>query len=149
MSNTENKLYDQYGTVYLTYEVTDSDVKKNAENLELMKAALAKVGFSLTLDHNILGIYMKIHDYATTTTRNAGRRKSLTRVNDNFLRYSDVILMMQTMTDKEISEKIHMKIATYYRHKKAMKESRYFSSLDKNKLDDMEYLKSVKGDLIF
>ena len=149
MSNTENKLYDQYGTVYLTYEVTASDVKKNAEKLELMKDALAKVGFSLTLDHNILGIYMKIHDYATTTTRNAGRRKSLTRVNDNFLRYSDVILMMQTMTDKEISEKIHMKIATYYRHKKAMKESRYFSSLDKNKLDDMEYLKSVKGDLIF
>lgn len=149
MSSTEKKLHEQYGQLYLQYQVTDADMKKNAEKLELMQDALAKVGFTLKVEHNSLSMYMNTNTYATTITRNAGRRRSHSRVNDEILRYSDVVLMMQTMTDKEISEKIHMKIATYYRHKKTMKESRYFKSLDKNRLDDPKYLKSMNGDYMF
>ena len=149
MNSTEKKLHEQYNKLYLTYEVTDSDMKKNAEKLELMKEALAKVGFSLKVDHNMLSLYMNTNTYATTITRNAGRRRTHSRLNDEILRYSDVILMMQTMTDKEISDKIHMKIATYYRHKKNMKESNYFKSLDKNRLDDLKYLKSINGNYMF
>lgn len=143
MNRTENKLYGRYGSVSLTYEVTDSDVKKNVAKLELMKDALAKVGFSLTVDHNILGIYMDNYDYTVSTTRNAGRKKSKVRFNGVTIFYSDIVYMMQTMTDKEICNKIQMKIATYYRHKKDMIESTYFRLLDKNRLTDLEYLKSV------
>ena len=149
MNSTEKKLDKQYGSVYLTYEVTDSDIEKNAEKLELMKKALDKVGFSLSVDHNILGIYMKVHDYAAATTRNAGRRQSEVKFKGGTIFYSDIVYMMQTMTDKEISDKIDMKIATYYRHKKALKESTYFRFLDKNKLNDLEYLKSAKYNFPF
>ena len=57
--------------------------------------------------------------------------------------------MMQTMKDQEIANKIGMPIATYYRHKKTLKDSYYFKSLDLNKLQDKEYLESVSDNLIF
>lgn len=57
--------------------------------------------------------------------------------------------MMQIMTDREIAERINMPIATFYRHKKIMKSSSYYKTLDKNKMDDLEYLKSVDGNLMF
>ena len=57
--------------------------------------------------------------------------------------------MMQIMTDRETAERINMPIATFYRHKKIMKSSSYYKTLDKNKMDDLEYLKSVDGNLMF
>lgn len=149
MASIEKKLDEQYGSVFLTYEVKDSDIKKNAEKLEQMKKALDKVGFSLNVDHNILSIYMRVHDYAASTTRNAGRKKSKVKVNDGTIFYSDIVYMMQTMTDKEISDKINMKIATYYRHKKELKESNYYRFLDKNKLNDLDYLQSANWNFPF
>lgn len=149
MSNIEKKLNKQYGNVYLTYEVTDSDIEKNADKLDIMKEAFAKVGLSLSVDHNILSIHMMVHDYAAVTTRNAGRKQSKVKYKDGTIFYSDIVYMMQTMTDKEISEKIQMKIATYYRHKKALKESNYYRFLDKNKLNDLEYLKSAHWNFPF
>ena len=53
------------------------------------------------------------------------------------------------MTDQQIADKIGMKIATYYRHKKKLRESKYFKELDQNRLDDREYLESLKGNLVF
>ncbi len=53
------------------------------------------------------------------------------------------------MKDQDIIEKIKMKPATFYRHKKEMKETEYYKSLDLNRLGDLEYLKSVKGDVMF
>ena len=57
--------------------------------------------------------------------------------------------MKQTMTDAQLCEKIDMKPATYYRHKKELKESDYYKTLDKNKLSDLNYLKSIPGDFMF
>ena len=53
------------------------------------------------------------------------------------------------MKDEEIIEKIQMKPATFYRHKKEMRETTYYKSLDRNRLGDLEYLKSVEGDFMF
>ena len=57
--------------------------------------------------------------------------------------------MQQTMKDTEILETTGMTSATYYRHKKAMKESAYYKRLDKTKLNDAAYLKSIEGDTFF
>ena len=150
--NAEKKVKEHYGDYCsLRYDVKDHKYSEdsNAENVELMKEALEKVGFYLSVEDGVLSLSMMSGSYATVTTRNAGRRKTFAWKNGDILRYSDIVLMMQTMTDQEISDKIHMKIATYYRHKKEMRESDYFKSLDQNKLRDEEYLKSVKGNYGF
>jgi len=54
--------------------------------------------------------------------------------------YSDVVLMLQSMTDQEIMEHIGIKYATYYRHKKKLLESEYYKFTDKNRLTDELYL---------
>lgn len=56
---------------------------------------------------------------------------------------------MQTMMDKEISNKIEMPIATFYRHKQRLKESYYYRSLDLNRLKDKEYLDGVDNNFVF
>ena len=63
--------------------------------------------------------------------------------------YSDIVFMMQTKKDADVAAEIRMPIATFYRHKKAMKESAYYKSLDLNRLRDKEYLESVAGNRMF
>lgn len=86
--------------------------------------------------------------------------------------YSDVLFLLQRMTDTEVMKKLSGKYrkrqiekkyrtlnfvpepspmapATYYRHKKRMMESSWYKSLDKNRLDDLDYLHSVPGDDAF
>ena len=53
------------------------------------------------------------------------------------------------MKDREIAERISMPIATYKRHKKTMKESNYYNSLDLNRLHDEVYLQAQPGNLAF
>ena len=53
------------------------------------------------------------------------------------------------MTSKQTSDNTGITIAPYNRHKKKLKESEYYSRLDKNRLQDLDYLKSVKGDMFF
>ena len=64
-------------------------------------------------------------------------------------RYADIVYMMQTMKDKDIMSKLNMTQSTYYRRKKDMKNSDYFGNLDKNRLDDKEYLESLPGNSHF
>lgn len=128
--------------------------KKNKANFEAVKTALYDVGVYISLDDDELYISIMQDRYLRTKNRNAGRRKKIAASRDShnnlFLwKYSDVVLMMQTMTDKEICEKIGMAIATYYRHKKNLKNTVYYKSLDKNKLNDKEYLESVEGNRAF
>ena len=91
--------------------------------------------------------------YVRTQNRGAGRRKARSYTQDEgnigIYSYSDIIYMSQTMKDQDIIEKIKMKPATFYRHKKGMKETAYYKSLDRNRLGDLEYLKSVEGDFMF
>ena len=78
---------------------------------------------------------------------------SLTEMTDSLRKAGFHLLvedgMMQSLKDKEIAEKINMPIATYYRHKKRLTSSAYYTALDQNKLDDMQYLQSVSGNLLF
>ncbi|MCI5727793.1 MAG: hypothetical protein MR274_09860 [Clostridium sp.] len=53
------------------------------------------------------------------------------------------------MKNQELADKIAMPIATFYRYKKALKESDYYNSLDLNRLRDKEYLESVPGNYNF
>lgn len=94
--------------------------------------------FSLTLDKDI---------YTAKRNRGAGRHLRKATYSDEiykevkFTYYdADIVYMMQSMTDKEIAEKIGMPIATYYRHKKRLKEKDSFKNLDLDRLQDKKYL---------
>lgn len=65
--------------------------------------------------------------YNSIVLRGAGRKKTefMTEQGEK-IKCIDVWLMLKTMPDYEIIEKIGMKKATYYRHKKAMFESDWY-----------------------
>ncbi len=155
---SEQKAIKEYEDCRLHYKIVSEEYesKSNEENLEKMKEALQAVGIHLDVkgDDLFLSIFPAI--YIRTKGRNAGRLKKFAWNREaekqgkyDFFRYSDIVLMMQTMKDQELAAKIGMPIATYYRHKKALKDSRYYQSLDLNKLRDKEYLESVSGNFSF
>ena len=133
----------------------DYNEKRREDIIKAMKDA----GFIIqTTDEGIVVIAVNTYSFRQVQTRNAGRCKSFGEVDyresgygggKDFCRYSDIIWMSQSMTDQQIADKIGMKIATYYRHKKKLRESKYFKELDQNRLDDREYLESLKGNLVF
>ena len=144
----------------LCYKVADGNgyEKTNAENLDQIKEILFSMGVILDVKDGSLFINVMGDRYYRKKTRNAGRRETYGKVDyrkaegfsfGDLCLYSDVVWMSQSMTDKQIAEKIGMKIATYYRHKKNMKNSIYYNSLDLNKLNDREYLESVSGNYCF
>lgn len=111
--------------------------------------------------------------------RNAGRKKKFIQTGekkqitfndgesyevDAHYKYSDIVWMNQKMTDEDLRKKLVTKTynvntggydekpisqATYYRRKKKMKSSVYYERLDKNRLNDLEYLRSIPGDIAF
>lgn len=69
-------------------------------------------------------------------------------------RESVIILILflhevQSMRDQDIASEIGMAIATYRRHKKVMKESAYYHTLDLNRLNDKDYLDQHEGNYSF
>ena len=88
-------------------------------------------------------------------------------------KWSDIVCMLETMTDKQIMEKLtvtakrktkseysdltYMEVkentpmapATYYRKKKKMTRSDWYQRLDKERCADIDYLRSVPGDQDF
>ena len=154
----EQKAKKEYGNCRLFYKIISEEyfAEQNKKNFEKMKEALDAVGVMLKIDNGELTLAIYPEKYIRTKERNAGRRKKIvwneeSRKKGKYetYKYSDIVFMMQTMMDKEIANKIGMPIATYYRHKKTLKESYYFNSLDLNKLQDKEYLESVSDNLIF
>ena len=151
----EGELSKKYERVQLQYHVTEDEHIRdiNGKNLSIMKEALDAVGIYLDVSNGILTLSIKPRSYVRTNNRGAGRRKMRSYTRDggdlSIYSYSDIIYMSQTMKDQDIIEKIKMKPATFYRHKKEMKETEYYKSLDLNRLGDLEYLKSVKGDVMF
>ena len=129
---------------------------ENERNFSKMQEALESVGVQLEFKDDNLKLSFIPSKFVRSKSRNAGRRAKISFDENemregNFVayRYADIIFMMQTMKDQDIAAKIGMPIATYYRHKKNMKESTYYSSLDLNRLTDIDYLRSMPGNYIF
>ena len=150
---------NEHPAIYLQY-APGFETRNTNENREAIKKALDDVGFFMNeLGNGVVSITLLEEQYSRMKNRGAGRRQKIAHapsdIPEDFrdkygmCRFSDIVWMSQTMTDKQISDKVGMKIATYYRHKKKLKESEYYSRLDKNRLQDLDYLKSVKGDMFF
>lgn len=153
----EKKAKSEYGECRLCYKVSDGCCKKqNKENLEKMKEALKAVGVYLDVENGELRLWIYPEGYIRTKERHAGRRKNIAwkqkeygKGNYESYKYSDIVRMMQSMKDQDLADEIGMPIATFYRHKKALKESDYYKSLDLNRLDEKKYLESVPGNYSF
>ena len=150
-----DKARKEYKDCRLCYKLLSNDstfADLNAENIEKMQKVLKSIGVSLIVTGTELDLVLDPDEFAAKQHRNAGRRAKIKwkkDVTEGSYKYSDIVYMMQFMTDKEISEKIEMPIATYYRHKKEMKESYYFNSLDLNRLKDKEYLDDHESNISF
>ncbi|MBQ8024333.1 MAG: hypothetical protein IJ254_08755 [Succinivibrio sp.] len=71
--------------------------------------------------------------YNSVVLRGAGRKKVAAVSEEGHpVKCAEVVQMMQTMTDYEIMDKLKMKKATYYRHKKAMLESNWYKDHGRN-----------------
>ena len=155
----ESKAKEEYGGCRLHYKLDMSDDlywDLNNKNYEKMRDALEAVGILLDVDDGELRLSIQPESYIRTKERNAGRRKKVVWNQEakakgkyELCKYSDIVLLMQTMKDQDLADKIGMPIATFYRHKKTLRESVYYQSLDLNRLREKEYLESVPGNKIF
>ena len=106
--------------------------------------ALKKAGFELQIKDGFLTLFFDQSANFITSTRMAGRKPSKT-----YVKFSDVVYMQQIMKIKEIIEKLGMSMSSYYRHDIRMKKTYYYKQIDKSRLNDIEYLKSVDGNWSF
>ena len=146
------KADDMYGDCRLHFMLDSKDKsfeKMNIENLEKMQELLSAVGVNLDVTGKDLVISILPSVYHQRKSRGAGRRYKCARNDDGIVCFSDVVYMMQTMRDQDIADKIGMPIATYRRHKKAMKESSYYQTLDLNRLNDKAYLDQQEGNYMY
>lgn len=151
ISKAEKEKMDELSRLRLFYTVSDFSGHEieNADNFPVMQQVLRDAGVCIDLYDNLLVIGINGVQYRINRTRYAGRGKRYAKIDGNLCQYSDIVWMSLTMQDKQIADKIGMKIATYYRHKKKMRESDYYKSLDRNRINDREYLRSVPGDYLF
>ena len=147
------KAEKEYGNLKLGYEVKDLPYCNNKENYQKVVDALDAVGVWLNVEDGRLTLSIYPESYIRTKDRNAGRRQTIALKKDagkfELYRYSDIVYLMQIKTDQQVADEIGMKIATYYRHKKKLKETKYFKALDRNRLGDKEYLETVAGNFAF
>lgn len=146
--------------VVLRYKVTDDKFAKssNEDNYLKMKELLTKVGvyFNIADDTLVLKVRdtfdpagVRTSTYNKITKRNAGRKpKAIARPNHAaapnepyYILCSDIVYMMQTMHDYEIYAYLGISEASYYRRKRKLLKSDYYTSLDKERLTDIEYLR--------
>lgn len=149
----------EYSNLMLRYEVRDVDwaKKTNKENYETLKTIFNEIGIMFNLEDNKLTIGIHGYQFLRMQNRYAGRRRKVLKKkpepdsceSTNYYRYSDIVYMLKTKKDKEIAEIIGMKIATYYRHKKKMKESSYYKKLNMDSLQDKKYLESLEENYFF
>lgn len=136
---------------YLRYKIEESKKAKeiyrkgkNSTYEKTINDALKKAGFELQIKDVFLTLFFDQSANFITSTRMAGRKPSKT-----YVKFSDVVYMQQTMKIKEIIEKLGMSMSSYYRHDRIMKKTYYYKELDKSRLNDIEYLKSVDGNWSF
>ena len=136
---------------YLRYKIEDSKKAKeiyrkgkNSTYEKTINDALKKAGFELQIKDGYLTHFLDVGNNVISSTRMAGRKLKRSRA-----KFSDVIQMQQTMNVAEIIEKIGLSRATYTRHNRRMKNTYYYKQLDKSRLNDKEYLESVRGNMEF
>lgn len=151
--------------LHVKYQIQPPDSahwrEENEKNLERLTELLGKTGVSLKVDEaaGTLDLRIIAYKYEQVVYRKAGARKKLKErpselhgqgaVSD-VCRYSDILYMMsRDMSDRAIQDKIHMPPATYARHKKKMLASDYVGKVDRNRVNDLTYLRSVPGDRAF
>ena len=147
--------------LYLQYNVSEKNIpesikKQNKENLKLMQDALATLGVRLNIKEGEISLLMHTSNFVDRKTRKAGRKRTYAlkeQEQGNYTadayRFSDVILLIEEKGDKETQIILGMSESTYFRHKKKMKASEYYNSLDPQKITDRMYLESVKGNNYF
>lgn len=154
MRYDENKKREEeLDELRLRFEISD-DSFHTKKQFEQMRELMENIGIHMNFYPENKTLVMSVYaaKYLRTTTRKAGRREKIVRNNDGdacFYHYSDIVYMLQSMSDQEIIDKCGMARPTFYRHKKKMLESRYYKSLDQDRLNDLEYLKSLNGDTYF
>ena len=147
--------------LYLQYNVSQKNIpesikKQNKENLKLMQDALATLGVRLNIKEGEISLLMHTSNFVDRKTRKAGRKRTYAlkeQKQGNYTadayRFSDVILLIEEKGDKKTQIILGMSESTYFRHKKKMKASEYYNSLDPQKMTDRMYLESVKGNNYF
>ena len=155
MKNTVKIAKGEDCRVYFSVNGIDPYYKNNFndKNMGKMVDALRAIGISLIQTGDYISLSINPDSYNRNKSRNAGKPKTFAVKKDSttaeMYRYSDIVFMSQTMTDKQILHAIGMAEATYYRHKKKMKESKYYKTLDNNKSYEKSYLESIDGNYIF
>ena len=149
-STSEAKIKKKFDNALVRYDISEreEDIQKNRESLPKFQEILKKAGIHFIVKDNQLTLYLVPESYTRNQTRYAGVRrhqiekeKGKAKDEYNVYRYSDIVYMMQSMSDMEIKDTIEMSHATYYRHKKALLESNYWRLLDKERLNDEKYLR--------
>lgn len=125
----------------LMYKV-EYETEENEQSFQEMQETLAKVGVDIFLTNGYLILSKSDTKYKEKTSRGAGKKSTAKPCS-----IIDILIMLQTMTDKQIYTEIEMSPATYYRHKKAMLESDIYHSLDTGRINDMDYLQELRKDL--
>lgn len=124
----------------LMYKV-EYETEENEQSFQEMQETLAKVGVDIFLTNGYLILSKSDTKYKKKTSRGAGKKSTAKPCS-----IIDILIMLQTMTDKQIYTEIEMSPATYYRHKKAMLESDMYHSLDASRINDMDYLQDLRKD---
>ncbi|MBO4373928.1 MAG: hypothetical protein J5829_02365 [Lachnospiraceae bacterium] len=129
-------------------ELEDAFKRKSFDNL---KSLFEDVGIHMDIKGSDLVLSVFPADYLKKRCRGAGRRRAVAWKHNGIeaYRFSDVVYLMQDNKDNQIISILDMAQATYYRHKKNLYLSEYYKKLDPERVSDIEYLKSVDGDLIF
>lgn len=150
MKNAEKLDFDD---IRLRYNISKDELddavrQKNFENL---KKLFEEVGVYMDIKGGNLLLSVYPAEYLRKRCRGAGRRKTVAwkRSGIEAYRFSDVVHMMSDKKDRQIISILEMPQATYYRHKKNLYLSDYYRKLDHERLTDIDYLKSVEGDMIF
>lgn len=147
----------EYGNLQLTYKVTETQANahKNSVSYGKLQSALAEVGVSLKVANGQLTLRLEPDTYMSVKKRWAGRKeviatkKESSPGEDSFYRYSDILFLESMYKDAEVIAMTGMKPATYYRHKKALRQSAYYAALDLTRTGDKNYLESIEGNFLF
>ena len=156
----EKRARAEFKDLRLSYFVTMPEDAEagNRRSLPILQETLKKAGFLLDLYEDRLTISVDPIAYARTQTRYAGPKQhhftdtekaGHSQDSPGGLLYSDLVYMMQEMSDTAIIEKTGIPRRTFYRHKKRMLESPYFALLDPERLRDRAYLESLPYNLTF
>lgn len=158
---------------FIKYMITDAPgfEKFNEKYLPIVIGALNDIHINLTVtEEGELSLFIPASYYNEYHKRNAGRRRKImseTGVYEKYeinghiktfysgkkLTYATFLTLMLTKSDAAIMKELNIPRATYYRHKKALLESKYYTSLDNDKLtkefalsdDAPSFFSSVQG----